>query len=185
MAGPCHARSDPPAFHVSDQSATLPLAGRRHWYLARTTAAWAIPSAPIRGVTGVTSRSNGLRQLRRRLDDVYRLYGVEARHHHPPRSGRSPGALACAERWSFLVGAHPPWASPRCGKVLRKAVPSAHDAALFLDVAALSPQFRARRVPPDHAYWLPEPLHVPRVDGPTAEPVLRNRRTSSTGCPSG
>jgi hypothetical protein len=27
---------------------------------------------------------------------------------------------------------HPSWASPRCGKVLRKAAPSAHDVALFL-----------------------------------------------------
>src|SRR4051812_28121305 len=68
----------------------------------------------------------------RRLDYVYRLYGVQAPHHHSPRSGGSPGPRACAQRRDLLVGAHSPWASPRCGKVLRKAAPPTHDAALFL-----------------------------------------------------
>src|SRR4051812_27827800 len=68
----------------------------------------------------------------RRLDYVYRLYGVQAPHHHSPRSGGPPGPCACAQRRGLLVGAHSPWASPRCGEVLRKAAPPAHDAALFL-----------------------------------------------------
>src|SRR5919204_3510515 len=59
------------------------------------------------------------------LDNVYRLYGVKAPDHRPPRSAGSPRALACAERWSLLVGAYPPWASPGRRQVLRKTAPSA------------------------------------------------------------